>query len=194
MAQSESFLKSEEYPDICSIETKKCSKWRWLEVTRHIGDSCAYLFSNSLWFRSVPEGFFCIACGGLASLQKPLAGPASLGGMDGFSQGTSSLWDPWCKGSFESFSPCYGTADPESSLSGIPPFPDMSHFCPGPLPVNKARLGFNSFSRDFREPRVSAMRENSACKTWELSDPRSSTAGGAAQQTLQQTRQKLKGE
>lgn len=66
---------------------------------------------------------------------------------------------------------CYGTADPASSLCGIPPFSDMGPFSPGPLPVGKARLGFNSFSKDFRQPWVSTVRENSSCKAWRAVRP-----------------------
>lgn len=165
VAQSESCLKSEEYPDICSIETKKCSKWRGLEVTRCIGDSCAYLFSNSLWFISDPEGFSCIASGDLASLQSLLQDQLPLEAM-GSVRGPHPCGTHGAKALLKASPPCCGTADPESSLSGIPSFPDTSHLSLGPLPVSKARLGFNSFSKDFRQPWVSAMRGNSACKTW----------------------------
>lgn len=152
---------------------------------------CAYLFSctsNSVSFVSGSEGFFCTFHGDPASQQKPPAGTrrvcrATLHQPRGCKAATWLLHSSPSEAIYSvrglhpcgicdanallKASPlCHGTADPASSLCGIPPFSDTSPFSPGPLPVSKARLGVISFSKDFRQPWVSTVRANSACKAW----------------------------
>lgn len=178
----------------------------------------AYLFSctsDSVWFVSGPEGFSCILHGDPASQQKPLAGtrrvcratlhqwrgcinsaPAQLSfGGDEFSWGTSSLQYPWCKGSFKNLLLfAMGQQTQQAHSVGFL----LSQVCH--LLAQDLCL---SVKQGSASTHLAALSDNSDFQPWEktasakheeLSDPWRSTAGGAAQQTFHQTRQKLKGE
>lgn len=102
---------------------------------------------------------------------------------------------PWCKGSFESFSPLLWDSRPRKFSLWDSSFSQIRHISAWGLCLSvkqgsaSAHLAKISDNHEFQlgGKTVPAKHE-------ELSDPQSSMAGGAAQQTLQQMRQKLKGE
>lgn len=102
---------------------------------------------------------------------------------------------PWCKGSFVSFSPLLWDSTPRKFSLWDSSFSQIHHISAWGLCLSvkqgsaSAHLAKISDNHEFQlgGKTVPAKHE-------ELSDPQSSMAGGAAQQTLQQMRQKLKGE
>lgn len=134
--------------------------WRWLDVSV---TECASLFShysNSIWFvfwhgrllLHPPWRFSESAetsCCNQGSLQSKTASAAVLQGCN---SATVSPQRSFIQSGdlipavsamqrlFLKASPlCHGTANPASSLCGIPRFPDTSPFRPRPLPVSAAR-------------------------------------------------------